>query len=152
MTYFSIAKFGRFYNFYAVTDTRNIAPAGWHIQTSNEWITLQNYVSENLSASSNFAKALAGTINWTNSTCVGAIGNDLSKNNNSGFSALPGGCRNNNGTFSGTGINCSWWSSSNGPYLGSAWYMGLYHYYNDKIWSVNDLQYGLSIRCIRDSK
>lgn len=33
-------KFGLLYNFAAVTDPRNITPAGWHIPTKNEWKVL----------------------------------------------------------------------------------------------------------------
>lgn len=148
----SISKYGRLYNYYALTDSRNIAPEGWHIPTSSEWIILQNYVNAHLTGSGNLAKSLAASTNWNTTTEVGAIGNDLSLNNLSGFSALPGGYRYNDGKFEGTGVKSSWWSCSNGPYLGSAWYMGLFHYYNDKIWSVNALQYGLSVRCIKDAK
>ena len=32
--------YGRLYNCYAVTDSRNIAPAGWHVPTDAEWTTL----------------------------------------------------------------------------------------------------------------
>src|ERR1035437_6378089 len=67
----TITKFGRLYNFYAVIDSRNIAPKGWHVPTSSEWIVLQNYVSNNFSASSSFAKALASTTDWTASTNLG---------------------------------------------------------------------------------
>ena len=44
----SIAKFGRLYNFYALTDERNLAPAGWHIATEAEWKTLETYIAANL--------------------------------------------------------------------------------------------------------
>ena len=37
-------KFGRLYNFYAVTDSRNIAPAGWHVPTSAEAVIFSNYI------------------------------------------------------------------------------------------------------------
>src|SRR5664280_1230387 len=36
----SIATHGRLYNWNAVTDSRNIAPAGWHVPTDAEWTTL----------------------------------------------------------------------------------------------------------------
>lgn len=36
-------NYGLLYNWYAATDIRNIAAAGWHIPTNNELITLQTY-------------------------------------------------------------------------------------------------------------
>ena len=38
----NVAKYGRLYTWYAATDTRNIAPAGWHVPTDAEWSILKN--------------------------------------------------------------------------------------------------------------
>ncbi len=146
----SIKKFGRLYNYYAIIDSRKISPEGWHIPSSTEWINLQNYVSANFSQSNSYSKAYAATTNWIASTQPNAIGNDFSKNNSSGFSALPAGFRNCYGLFEGEGTNSAWWSCSNGPYFGSSWYMGLFYYHNDVIWSVLKNENGLSVRCIKD--
>ncbi|MBN1766023.1 MAG: fibrobacter succinogenes major paralogous domain-containing protein [Sedimentisphaerales bacterium] len=40
--YFSL--YGLLYNWYAVTDTRNIAPAGWHVPSVEEFNTLVDYL------------------------------------------------------------------------------------------------------------
>jgi len=34
------AKYGKLYNWYAVNDSRGLAPQGWHISTDAEWTTL----------------------------------------------------------------------------------------------------------------
>jgi len=39
--------YGLFYNWYAATDERNIAPEGWHVPTSEEWDTLMIYLGGN---------------------------------------------------------------------------------------------------------
>ena len=36
----TIATFGRLYNWYAISDPRNLAPKGWHVATNTEWKTL----------------------------------------------------------------------------------------------------------------
>ena len=36
----SDSLFGRLYNWYAVTDPRGLAPAGWHIPSYDEWTAL----------------------------------------------------------------------------------------------------------------
>jgi uncharacterized protein (TIGR02145 family) len=38
---------GRLYNGLAVSDTRNIAPAGWHVSTDADWNKLEQYLLEN---------------------------------------------------------------------------------------------------------
>lgn len=37
-------KYGRLYNWFAITDPRGIAPAGWHVPTDDEWMTLMDYL------------------------------------------------------------------------------------------------------------
>ena len=86
------------------------------------------------------------------STNLGAIGADLSKNNASGFSGLPSGFRNANGTFNGMSVKSAWWSNSSSPTVGYAWYMGLFNYYNSAVWGANDDICGLSVRCVKDVK
>lgn len=103
-------KYGSLYNWHAV-NTGKLAPKGWHIPTKTEWQTLVNYVSTHLGNSPNLVKALAARTDWTSSTDAGAIGNDLSKNNSSGFSALPGGLL---GSWGFLDINEEgfWWTST----------------------------------------
>ena len=36
----SSAIYGKLYNWYAVNDPRGLAPAGWHVPSSEEWETL----------------------------------------------------------------------------------------------------------------
>ena len=143
------ATYGKLYNWYAVADSRSIAPVGWHVPTHAEWYTLESYVSANLGTSFNIAKALAGTTNWSSFTGSGAIGNDLTINNSSGFTALPGGIRNTDGTFSYIGGGGYWWSSTEDGSI-NAWARYLGHDYNqiDKYDSTKS--YGFSVRCIKD--
>ena len=110
--------FGKLYNWYAVADSRNLAPTGWHVATNDEWTTLQDYLIANgynyngLNSFNNIAKSLAANVEWISCPDVGVIGNNLSQNNASGFSALPGGNRHNDGSFSYFGYDGIWWTST----------------------------------------
>ena len=63
---------------------------------------------------------------WDYSTESGAIGNDLTKNSTSGFTALSGGLRYNYGSFYSIGKFGYWWSFTE-VYAGSAFYRYLYY-------------------------
>ena len=113
----SIKKFGALYNWYAV-DTKKLAPKGWHVPTDAEWTILQNYLIANgynwdgTTTGNKIAKSIAAKTDWQTHANPGAIGNDLAKNNRSGFSALPGGFRvDDNGIFLSIGFNGVWWSA-----------------------------------------
>jgi len=141
--------YGALYNWYAV-NTAKLAPTGWHVPTDAEWTTLANCVSVNLGTPGSVAKALAATTNWITDTSVGAIGNDLTKNNSSGFSALPGGGRTTSGPFGLVGNGGYWWSSteSNSTYV---WLRGMaYDYSGVDQFDANKTS-GFSVRCVRDN-
>lgn len=40
----NITTFGMLYNWYAVNDSRNIAPTGWHVPSDAEWSTLRSWL------------------------------------------------------------------------------------------------------------
>jgi len=101
------AKYGKLYNWYAVNDKRGLAPLGWHIPTDEEWTKFGNYVRR-LRSKGHKLKSTDTLENghyiWRNSK--------MKPTNESGFSALPGGYRNNSGSFCFVGQISSWWSSS----------------------------------------
>lgn len=143
-------KYGKLYNFYAVGDARNIAPIGWHVATDAEWTTLEGYVASNLGTSTNVAKALAAKTDWVQSPGTSAVGGNLALNNSTGFTALPGGCRNDDdGVFMLVDVNGVWWSSTE-DFSGSAWNKNMY--YTNSIVARNSSinNNGLSVRCIKD--
>jgi uncharacterized protein (TIGR02145 family) len=39
-----VKEYGFFYDGYAITDSRNIAPEGWHVPTDEDWTTLIDYL------------------------------------------------------------------------------------------------------------
>ena len=69
--------------------------------------------------------------------------------NESGFSGLPGGGRNYNGSFASIGNYGAWWSSTEDD-AGSAWGRDLGYGYGDVNRYGGYKENGLSVRCLRD--
>jgi uncharacterized protein (TIGR02145 family) len=131
--------YGALYNWYVV-NTSKLCPTGWHVPTDAEWSTLTTYLGGGSVAGGKLKET--GTTHW-NYPNNGA-------DNSSGFTALPGGIRNGNGTFDLIGYYGSWWSSSEVNKT-RAWHR--YVGYTDRFVSrtVNDSCEGLSVRCLRDN-
>jgi uncharacterized protein (TIGR02145 family) len=151
----SISKFGAIYNWYAInpSNPKKIAPAGWHVPSDAEWDTLVNYLTANgynwngTTTTNKIAKSLASKADWKTNTDSGTIGNDLSKNNRSGFSALPGGIRDGSGSFNGIGSIGHFWSVTEQGTLG-AWIRAL-SYDFDGLYRYNK-NWAFSVRLVRD--
>jgi uncharacterized protein (TIGR02145 family)/uncharacterized repeat protein (TIGR02543 family) len=110
--------YGAIYNWYAIKSGK-LSPVGWHIPTSSEWYTLENWldsngydVSETIPGNT-IGKSLAAQWGWDTSTVIGAVGNDLFKNNSTGFSAVAGGHRSDDGRFGYIREEAMWWVMSN---------------------------------------
>jgi len=115
--------YGRLYTWFAVTDTRNLCPAEWHVATDAEWNNLEVWLinngykydsSTNNEVFNKIGKSLAGTSLWVESNVEGSIGNhDFPVyRNKSGFSAIPAGFRSYTGGFTSLGLNSVWWTST----------------------------------------
>lgn len=142
-------KYGRLYNWYAVNDIRNIAPEGWHVATNDEWTKLETYVAENPGTSGSLAKSLAAITDWNYSERTDAIGNDLTKNNSSGFTALPGGNRTSDGAFGFDGYYGGWWSSTESSNFNA--FIRILSYDNILMGKGSyGKNRGYSVRCVKD--
>jgi uncharacterized protein (TIGR02145 family) len=135
-----IATYGRLYNWFAVSDIRNLAPVGWHVATDAEWSALTTYLGNETIAGGKLKES--GNSHWN-------IPNN-GADNSSGFTALPGGRREyTDGSFINRGYDGFWWSSSayNPDY---SWYRYI-HFDVANIYRANfHKQYGFSIRCVKD--
>ena len=136
-----IDKFGALYNWYAVVDSRNIAPEGWHIPTDDEWNTLINYLGGEDLAGNKMKET--GSLHWHESDSEGT--------NESGFTALPAGGRKDytaDGFYNLTFATIFWSSTQGGTY--SAWgrYLSITSSKCSKYGS--EKQNGNSVRCIKD--
>jgi uncharacterized protein (TIGR02145 family) len=131
--------YGAMYNFYAVTDNRDLCPAGWYVPSRDDWDNLGNYLGSANSAGGQMKEA--GTAHWQ-SPNTGAT-------NSSGFTALPGGLY---GDYNNRpGITGAFWSSTPTTYATEyAWYYTLLYSLNNLYSDGIPFNKGLSVRCIRD--
>jgi uncharacterized protein (TIGR02145 family) len=130
--------YGALYNYHAVTDSRKLAPAGWHIPSENEWIALITYIGGNYNQGGKLREP--GTSHWT-SPNTGAT-NEL------GFTALPGGDR-YFGNFELLGYQAMWWSTSlHAP--GTALGFNIVEGLNAVILTEFPLGSALSVRCLKN--
>ena len=84
------AKYGKLYNWYAVNDSRGLAPVGYHIPSDAEWTILTDFLG---------GEKVAGTKMKSTDFWADYEGNSGNGTNESGFSGLPGGNRDLDGTF-----------------------------------------------------
>ena len=135
----SVVTYGRLYNGYAATDARNIGPTGWHVPTDDEWTTLTTYLGGESVAGGKLKES--GATHWDSNS--GA-------DNSSGFTALPDGYRNNDGTFGAVGGFGYWWSSSEDGAT-FAWLRYIPSLDNSAHRGNGSKVVGFSIRCIKDN-
>ncbi|MEI6748060.1 MAG: fibrobacter succinogenes major paralogous domain-containing protein [Bacteroidales bacterium] len=146
--------FGLLYNGFVVSDTRNIAPEGWHVPSDNDWKELEIYLG--------MSQEVADQINWRGSnegdklkSCTGwnlsSNKYEIWGNNESGFAATGGGCCmfsgewGSPGTFS-TGF---WWSSTSTD-ENELWYRYLDYNKANVFRYYGPITYGFSVRCVKD--
>ena len=140
-------SYGKLYNWYTVVDPRNVCPIGWHVPTDAEWTVFINYLDTSADGGNNESNTAGakmksiGTQHWE-SPNVGA-------NNESDFSALPGGLRYSVGMFASIGSAGFWWSSTQSD-SSYAWFRGLYSEWAYVARNQNNKLHCFSIRCLRD--
>ena len=132
--------YGYLYNWYAVDDSRNIAPEGWHVPTDDEWQILVDYLGGESIAGGKMKEA--GTSHWDSP--------NVDATNESGFTALPGGYRDGgSGYYGSMGDGGGFWASTGGG-SGAAWGRGLGYGGSDVDRGIGGKRGGFSVRCLRD--
>lgn len=159
----NVAEYGYLYNWAAVmggassssvnpSGVQGICPNGWHVPSDAEWSQLTDYCSGHTECvcsgnGDNIAKSLAADHDWQITPIECAVGNDLSSNNITGFSALPAGLY--NGSYYGFGGYADFWSATESS-SSDAYYRKL-HYDNAYVHHCcSDKNHGFSVRCVRD--
>lgn len=158
-----LSSYGYLYNWAAVmhgassstanpSGVQGICPNGWHVPSDVEWSLLTAYCSGHTEcvcsgSGDNIAKSLAADHDWQTTTGECAVGNDLSSNNITGFSALPAGLY--RGSYYFFGYCAAFWSATENNGDGVYVRCLLYDYAGvDRNGAYKDE--GLSVRCVRD--
>ena len=121
------------------SNRKGICPDGWHLPSDAEWTQLTGFLGSEAVAGGKMKET--GFLHWF-SPNTGAT-------NESDFTALPGGIRLANGTFTDLQINGSWWASSESTPT-TAWYRVIDYDYEDVGRFAYDKEVGFSVRCLKD--
>ncbi len=142
--------YGNLYNFKAVSDSRKLAPEGWHIPTDAEWQKLEQHIGMSVSQSemlawrgTNEAEKLVSksSIGWPTGSLI--FGTD-----EYAFNALPGGVRVMDGSTNTTQSMTFLWTSTSSSNQAYYRYIDFQHkqLFRQRTSSI----YGMSIRCVKD--
>src|SRR5665647_1310817 len=139
-------NYGALYNWYTVSDSRNMAPWGWHTPTDAEWTNLTTFLGESVAG---LKLRETGTAHWFDTNTYAT--------NSSGFTAIPGGQRDgfglfDSGPFNGLGTMDFWWSST--AYNATDAWARYVSYYSSSVGRDNGNNFskvrGYSVRCVKD--
>lgn len=120
-----------YYNWYAVNDSRGIAPTGWHVATKDEWQAL---------TSGGLSRIKMGGSAWGNGG-----------SNTTGFGALPNGLIDIYAGIVDQDINGYWWTAT--AYTTPTTLQGIRVYIGDNNTgdvSNRNMRYGMPVRCVKD--
>ena len=136
--------YGKLYNWYAVNDPRGLAPTGYHVAGYAEWTTLTTFLVTTFSGGESVAGGhmkATGTSLWLSPNTFAT--------NYSGFTGLPGGYREEDGTFFVIGTYGHWWNSTESS-PDTHWHHYLQHDSGYVSITNTSTKSGLSVRCLRD--
>jgi uncharacterized protein (TIGR02145 family) len=149
----SDGEFGRFYTYYAITDSRSVCPAGWHVPTDSDWTKLTDYLIRNGYAYNGIedlvAKSMAAKYSFYPDPQPGNVGNDEQTNNSSGFSGLATGGRMSTGILEFVGYHAIWWSSTEET-SSTAFFRCIGYTPGSVYRGIFSKSFGLPVRCLHN--
>jgi uncharacterized protein (TIGR02145 family) len=131
-------SYGALYNFYAV-NTGKLCPKDWHVPSDADWTILTTFLGGEDVAGGKLKEQ--GASFW--------VTPNTGANNQSGFTALPGGLRYYDGKFRDFGFSGYWWTST-GYIAERAYFRYMDFEYSTLFRFENSKKIGFSVRCIRD--
>lgn len=136
--YYTNPNYGKFYNWYAIADSRNIAPVGWHVATDDDWTQLENFIGGNDVAGGKLKESLEYWFQPNAAT------------DEYGFKALPTGYRFGDGSFSTSGFSMGYWWTATSSTETEAFNRALYYRDTKSRKQSADKRIGMAVRCLRD--
>ncbi|MFM7106813.1 MAG: fibrobacter succinogenes major paralogous domain-containing protein [Flavobacteriales bacterium] len=127
---------GVLYNWYAVNDSRGLAPEGWHVSTSSEW----QQIIDKLGGEDNAGKAMKSLNDWKEHTHA---------DNSSGLNCMAGGRRDYQGKFFNLGVDGYFWCQDQYDER-DAKVIYLNYLYPFALEDYFDKNSGFSVRCVKD--
>jgi uncharacterized protein (TIGR02145 family) len=137
---------GKLYNWYSVTDPRELCPTGWHVPSDTEWHTLILSLDSNATWNANGEESLIAG-GEMKAPALWIISN-YGQYPISDFNAFPAGSRLTSGVFTGVDSLAVFWSSTKTQ--SAAWCRSLYYNNSNCTRSNNPYQVGHSVRCVKD--
>ena len=138
------AKYGKLYNWCAVSDKRGLAPVGYHIPSDVEWTKLEGFLG------SDAGTKMKSKSRWNSYTDEEEDLNSGNGTNTSGFSGVPGGYRGKYGGFYSIGEYGTWWSSTEYSTGVSCGTFRVFSYISRVSRERGGWESGFSVRCIKD--
>jgi uncharacterized protein (TIGR02145 family) len=130
-------RYGKLYNWFATNDPRGLAPEGWKIPSDEDWRRLTDFLGGEEEST---GKKMQSTFGWANNE---------NGTNESGFSSFPAGNRNDIGNFRDSGVEGSWWSSTEyGKEV--AFLLTIRGWFSAPDIHSQNKKSGFSVRCLRD--
>lgn len=127
----------KLYNWYAVNDTRGLAPQGWWIPTQYEWQQLSDYLGGNGVSGGKLKES--GTTHWSSPNYA---------NNSSGFTALGDGYRDLSGNYSQINLAGAFWTATESDPTSAVRSIMVNNFTSLNIDSNIDKKYGFSVRAV----
>lgn len=138
--------YGKLYNWYAVNDSRNVCPTGWHVPNNVGLGTLALHI-DNTADTSVIGVQSSTAGGDLKSTSVSWTAPNTGATNSYGFVGEPGGIRLNSGAFFNLGNNAAFWSSSGT--VTDGYYLNLYYLSADYTTGTFGKNFGASVRCVK---
>ena len=113
----NVPVYGRLYTWHAINDSRGVCPTGWFVPGNADWTLLITFLGGDYDAGNKLKET--GTAHWT-SPNTGAA-------DETGFTALPGGYRDDYDNIFYEIGNIGDWHSSSEYSTSYSWYMLLYY-------------------------
>lgn len=133
--------YGAMYNWYAASDSRNIAPVGWHVSTVDDWQTLSSFLG-GPQMNNGYRLRETSTAHWVSANLSPLATNET------GFTALPGGkVAPSPFGFMDIGVGFAYFWTNTGTWDGSSCV------YLASDLAIDNLQpncRGFNVRCVKD--